>query len=184
MSGITLKEVVDTTVPTPATDKNTLFFDAADGEPKYKDDTGTVTPLKGDPGEGVPPGGTAGQVLSKVDGTDYNTEWVDASGSATAPVVAESGTSLAASSSNSGNYTRFTNAAAKTYTFDDAEAFIVGAEYHGRNAGAGDLTITEAGAMTINPPAGGTLIIPQGGTFTVKIVASDEADLFGVTVSV
>ena len=29
-------------------------------------------------GQGVPAGGTAGQVLSKVDDTDYNTEWIDA----------------------------------------------------------------------------------------------------------
>lgn len=32
---------------------------------------------QGDPGEGVAAGGTAGQILSKVDGTDYNTEWID-----------------------------------------------------------------------------------------------------------
>lgn len=32
----------------------------------------------GDDGEGVPVGGTTGQLLAKVDGTDYNTEWVDA----------------------------------------------------------------------------------------------------------
>lgn len=35
---------------------------------------------KGDPGEngvGVPAGGTTGQVLAKVDGTDYNTQWID-----------------------------------------------------------------------------------------------------------
>lgn len=31
-------------------------------------------------GVGVPAGGTAGQVLSKIDGTDYNTQWVDQSG--------------------------------------------------------------------------------------------------------
>ena len=31
--------------------------------------------IKGDPGVGVPAGGTAGQVLSKVDGTNYNTQW-------------------------------------------------------------------------------------------------------------
>ena len=29
-------------------------------------------------GQGVPSGGTTGQVLAKVDGTDYNTEWIDA----------------------------------------------------------------------------------------------------------
>ena len=32
---------------------------------------------KGDPGEGVPTGGTAGQVLKKVSGDDYDTEWAD-----------------------------------------------------------------------------------------------------------
>lgn len=34
-------------------------------------------------GEGVPIGGTAGQVLAKIDSTDYNTEWVDQSGNTT-----------------------------------------------------------------------------------------------------
>lgn len=34
----------------------------------------------GAPGHGVPAGGTAGQVLTKVDGTDYNTEWKDPTG--------------------------------------------------------------------------------------------------------
>jgi len=34
----------------------------------------------GTDGQGVPVGGTAGQVLAKIDGTDYNTEWVDSSG--------------------------------------------------------------------------------------------------------
>lgn len=32
---------------------------------------------KGNTGAGVPVGGTAGQVLAKIDGTDYNTQWVD-----------------------------------------------------------------------------------------------------------
>jgi hypothetical protein len=31
----------------------------------------------GDPGPGVASGGTAGQILTKVDGTDYNTQWSD-----------------------------------------------------------------------------------------------------------
>lgn len=79
MSGITLTEVDDATIPTPAAGKATLFMDNAVG-PAYKDDTGAVTPLEGPegpPGQGVPAGGTAGQVLAKVDGTDYNTEWAD-----------------------------------------------------------------------------------------------------------
>ena len=35
---------------------------------------------QGPAGPGVPTGGTAGQVLTKVDGTDYNTEWKDPTG--------------------------------------------------------------------------------------------------------
>lgn len=104
-----------------------------------------------------------------------------AGGSGFATVVTESTTNLDATPSNSGNYTRFTNAGAKTYTFDDAEAYIVGDEYHGRNVGAGDLTILPTTGMVINPPAGGSLVVPQHGTFTVKIIGTDEADLFGVT---
>ena len=38
----------------------------------------------GAPGPGVPPGGVAGQVLTKVDGMDYNAEWKDPSGGGTA----------------------------------------------------------------------------------------------------
>ena len=43
-------------------------------------------------GQGVPVGGTTGQVLSKIDGTDYNTQWVTPSG----------GTSLPAQTGNAG----------------------------------------------------------------------------------
>lgn len=79
-----------------------------------------------------------------------------------------------------GNYMRFTHAAAE-FHFSSDEPWEIGAEYHGRYAGAGTLTITADSGFTINPPAGGSLVIPPGGTFTVKIVAADEADLFGVT---
>lgn len=32
---------------------------------------------QGDPGVGVPTGGTTAQLLAKIDGANYNTEWVD-----------------------------------------------------------------------------------------------------------
>jgi hypothetical protein len=35
---------------------------------------------QGVPGEGVPPGGAAGEVLAKASGTDYDTEWVPQTG--------------------------------------------------------------------------------------------------------
>lgn len=54
---------------------------------KYSGTTGPQGPqgiqgiqgVQGDPGEGVPVGGTAGQIIEKIDGTDYNTQWVDLS---------------------------------------------------------------------------------------------------------
>lgn len=39
-----------------------------------------ATGATGPAGPGVPTGGTAGQVLSKIDGTNYNTQWVTPSG--------------------------------------------------------------------------------------------------------
>lgn len=49
--------------------------------------TGATGPA-GANGQGIPTGGTAGQVLAKVDGTDYNTEWVTPqSGGGSAPVI-------------------------------------------------------------------------------------------------
>lgn len=92
MSGITLKETAAASIPTPATDKATLFFDTADGEPKYKDDAGAVTSLVGAAGAGVPTGGTTGQALVKDSGTDYDTSWATvAVDRSTASALATSG---------------------------------------------------------------------------------------------
>ena len=51
------------------------------GEPGVKGEPGP----KGDAGEGVPSGGTTGQVLKKKSNTDYDTEWVDESGGSGLP---------------------------------------------------------------------------------------------------
>lgn len=97
-SGITLTETADGSIPIPSSGKATVFLNSSTGEPSYKDDTGTVATLKGDTGstgpagEGVPTGGTTGQVLAKVDGTNYNTEWVDQTGGAVDSVNGQTGT--------------------------------------------------------------------------------------------
>lgn len=75
MGWLTFLERTAASVPTPSTGKAAIFVDSATGQPSFKDDAGTTTSLQGIPGEGVPTGGTAGQVLEKVDGTDYNTQW-------------------------------------------------------------------------------------------------------------
>lgn len=121
-----------------------------------------------------------------IDGTTYgrnNGAWVaTGSSSSYATVTTETGTARAADPSDAGKYIRFTNAAAKTYTFDDGEGYTIGQEFHVRNVGAGNLTLVQATGMVLNAPYAGTLVVPQNGTVTVKITASGEADVFGQTV--
>ena len=61
-----------------------------------KGDTGATGPAgpKGDPGVagvGVPAGGTAGQVLTKKSGTDYDTEWKDPTGGGASGIMSFGG---------------------------------------------------------------------------------------------
>ena len=96
-----------------------------------------------------------------------------------ATVVTESGTSRAMANSDAGTYIRFTNTSAKTATFG-TDLDVVGQEFHIRNVGTNDLTLTPS-STTLNAPSGGTLVVPTGGTCTVKQVASTEFDVFGTT---
>lgn len=113
---------------------------------------------------------------------------IDGGGGAGGASVVETETTIARDllAADAGKYIRFTNAAAKTFTVqaDATEPLPDDAEWHLRNAGAGDLTVVEDVGVTINPPAGGTLDIPEGGTVTLKRVAEDEFDLLGQTVPV
>lgn len=53
--------------------------------------TFTTTGEPGADGVGVPTGGTAGQVLAKIDGTNYNTQWVDQTGGSGLPTQTGNG---------------------------------------------------------------------------------------------
>ena len=67
----TLANLLDTET-TGAADGDILIYNASTGN-------WTAGPgEQGAQGVGVPPGGSTGQILAKVDGTDYNTAWVDA----------------------------------------------------------------------------------------------------------
>lgn len=59
MSGITLTKIAAASIPTPAANKVTIFDETTTGEPSYKDDTGTVTSLKGTNGSNGASGGSA-----------------------------------------------------------------------------------------------------------------------------
>lgn len=82
MSGITLKESNPIDIPTPDTNKNTIFIDstAVPPAPAYKDDAGVVIPLKGTIGSQGPVGpigfgidGEAGEFLVSQPGPQGNT---------------------------------------------------------------------------------------------------------------
>jgi len=125
----------------------------------------------------------AGVIDEEVAVVYFDGDWiplVDA-GAATVTVT---GTSGNLSPANVGKYQRWTNGSAKTLTVqpESTTAQPGDGEWHIRNAGATDLEIAEGSGVTVNPPAGGTLLIPEGGTVTLKKVATDEFDLFGVTV--
>lgn len=85
-------------------------------------------------------------------------------------------------STDAGKYIRYTGTGAKTCTFDDGDGFAANQEFHIANRSAsGDVTLTPAGAMTLNAPKGGSLVLEPGDTVTVKMVATDEADVMGST---
>lgn len=102
---------------------------------------------------------------------------------AAATLVTESGTTRTALPAHANNYTRFTNAGAKTYTIDGSQAYVAGTEFHGRNMGAGNLTLAGSNGMVLNAPNGGSLAVPINGAFTVKVISATEADVMGVTVA-
>lgn len=88
--------------------------------------TGPAGPAGADgaDGVGVPPGGTTGQVLAKINGTDYNTEWVDQSGGGGAvdSVFGRTGVVVAANGDyNAGN---ITNTPAGSIAATDVQAAL------------------------------------------------------------
>lgn len=110
--------------------------------------------------------------------------WGDLGGSSGgAPVSTISGTSHDITAAEAGSYLRFTSGSAKTCTFrpESAHALPSNGEWHVRNAGAGNLTLTPGSGVTLNAPYSGTLVVPPQGTVTVKRVAADVFDVMGVT---
>lgn len=104
-------------------------------------------------------------------------------GSTFAPVVAVTGTAHDITAAEVGSYLRFTSTSAKTCTFrpNSTEALPENGEWHIRNVGANNLTLTPGAGVTLNAPAGGSLSVPPSGTVTVKRVSADVFDVMGVT---
>jgi hypothetical protein len=69
----------NSTVPGPAGPTGATGATGPSGPPGA---TGADSTVPGPPGPGVAPGGTTGQVLAKIDATNYNTQWVAQTGGA------------------------------------------------------------------------------------------------------
>lgn len=137
-------------------------------------DAGSVigpTGAQGDPGEGVPTGGTAGQVLTKDSGTDYDTSW------ASLPAVGI-GTSLPGSPTNGDEYILVDSLTAPTYSWRFRYVSGISGSYKWICIG-GAPWIGPSGSGTVNsgsytdfPTSNPSLTVPRTGLYIVRYGAT------------
>lgn len=144
-----------------------------------KDGTATLSVILGSTTLTLAPGKKA---LIYTDGTTNGLiSLFETGGSA---ISTESGTTYDALNTDNGKYIRLTNSSAKTVTFrpDSTHLMPPNGEWHFRNVGAGNATLTAGAGVTLNTPSGGSLVVAQDMTVTVKWVVADEYDVIGQTV--
>jgi len=120
-------------------------------------------------GQGVPTGGTAGQVLAKNTATNYDTSWVTAAGGVTFPLLAPNGTVAAPSyafsaSTGTGLYSPVANQAALSAGGTQVLlAQSTGVSVTGTLSSTGTATLNALG-VTNNATVGGTLGVTGAAT--------------------
>lgn len=105
-------------------------------------------------------------------------------GGGSSTVVVVTGTTYTVASSDDGNFLRFTNASAKSATFDPDSTTPLPANgewIFSNDAATGNLTLTPGSGVTLTAPAGGSLVIPPRAVAAAKRVATDVFVIFGST---
>ena len=158
------------------------------GPQGLKGDTGDTGPQglsgnDGADGQGVPTGGTTGQVLKKASATDYDTEWADESGGGgiSRTVLADPATSTIQGSSGTGSNITEINllSGTKTYTLDSSTFATGDAVYITKQYGStGTCTITADSGTIYLPNGDDAASHTMGGTsaFTAKFTKYDSTD--------
>lgn len=147
------------------------------------------------PGNVLPTGGLANQVLKKVDATNYNTFWDDSTTAPVPPVVDVPLTTFTPLSLSDGNtYYRCTHNDGCSVTIPSNEtiAFPVGTELHFRQCSVGAVELAgeedtdlSDGLVELNPEydedgaALDTATSRRGGVIVAKKVGTNEWDVFG-----
>jgi hypothetical protein len=132
------------------------------------------------PGAALPTGGTAGQVLIKNSGTDYDASFADLTSTRT--INAQTGTTYTAVLTDAARaaFLTMTNAAASTFTIppNASVAYPVGAVIEGAQMGAGQVTLTPgAGVTIVGTP--GLKVAAQYGTFGLLKTATNTWLAYG-----
>ena len=139
--------------------------------------------LLSNPSEALPTGGSTGEVLTKVSGADFDVAWEPVGGPSGAPVHTRTGTSFTPSLTDAGTYNRMTNSAGCTVHIpaDTSVNFAIGDEIHFRQANATGMSFVASSPVFLNGVTGFLdETAAEGATCTIKKVAADEWDLFGL----
>jgi hypothetical protein len=135
------------------------------------------------PADVIPAGGSTGEVLTKVSGTDFDVAWEPVGGPSGAPVQTKTGTTFTPALTDAGTYNRLTNASGCTVHIPDdaAVAFSIGTEIHFRQANPAGMSFVGSSPVVLNGVTGYLdETAAEGATCTLKKVATDTWDLFGL----
>jgi hypothetical protein len=131
-------------------------------------------------GSVLPTGGTAGQVLTKNSGTDYDASFATLTGTRTVNTQTGTTYTLVLGDAARAAFLMMSNAAASTLTVppNSSVAFPVGSVVEGAQLGAGQVTLTPGAGVTINGTPG-LKIAAQYGTFGLLKTATDTWLAYG-----
>lgn len=155
----------------------TLVSGLITGSGTYTDWTVELSGGVGAAGQGVPTGGTTGQVLKKSSGTDYDAAWTDADSVQVLRSARTADTQLVAA--DKGKLIEITGAGGFSQTFAAAATLGSGWFAYILNSSTGDVTLDANGTETIGGVNAAATAVLKPGQGT--IVTSDGSNLYFAT---